>query len=257
MKLFGKNPALERLKSNPQTIRKIFIQEQHPDASYIRQKAKKWNIPVFSIPKNKILKLAPHQNTQGILVEVEDFAYTLYDELIEEAKKKKRTLIFLDGLNDPQNLGGIIRSLGCLGSFAVVLPVHGSVEITEAVLRVASGGDNYVQVAKVQNLVQALGVAKKEGFWIAGTVVQGGKDLFDIELPFPLALVIGSEQKGIRDVIKKQLDLELTIPMGPERMSLNVAHATTILAYEVTKQKNKNHNKRISQNPAAQSISGD
>ncbi len=239
MKLYGKNPVLERLKSNPKSIRKILIQQDHPEISYIRQKAQKWNIPIFAIPKDRMYKLGQNLHAQGLLVEVEDFSYIPYDEMLEQSFNKKQSLIFLDQLNDPQNLGGIIRSLACLGNFGIILPKHSSVEVTEAVLRVACGADNYVPVSKVSNLANAIASAKQKGFWIAGTVVKGGKNLMETKLPFPLALVIGSEQKGIREIIKKHLDLELTIPMVPPRLVLNVAHATTILAYEIIRQKNE------------------
>ena len=237
MKLFGKNPVLERLRANPQTIHRIFIQPGLPEAGYIYKKAKQHGIPVIVVHNAKLAKINRTRNTQGVLVDVDDFTYVPYDELLETAKEKKRTIVFLDNLNDPQNLGAIIRSLGCLGGFAVVLPTHDSVGVTEAVLRVASGGDNYIPVARVANLNNAIKAAKEEGYTIAGAVVEGGQTLFETPLPYPLGLVIGSEQKGIRDVIRKYLDLELTIPMPINTLSFNVAHATTILCYEIAKQK--------------------
>ena len=239
MKLYGKNPVLERLKSNPKSIKKILIAQDHSELSYIRLKAKKWNIPLFAIPKDRMYKLGKDLHAQGLLVEVEDFSYMPYEEMLDRAFTQNQSLIFFDQLTDPQNLGGIIRSLACLGGFGIILPKHSSVEVTEAVLRVACGGDNYVTVSKVANLANALALAKKKGFWIAGTVVNEGQDLTQTQLSFPLALVVGSEQKGIRDIIKRHLDVELTIPTAVPRLSLNAAHATTILAYEITRQKNQ------------------
>ena len=237
MKLYGKNPVLERLKSNPQSIKKILIREDHPEGVYIRSKAKKWNIPIFFIPRERMHKLGDHLQAQGIIMEVEEFAYVPFEEMLPGALLKNQSIIFLDELNDPQNLGGIIRSLACLGGFGVVLPKHSSVEVTEAVLRVACGADNYVPVAKVSNLANAIAAAKEAGFWIAGSVVKDGQDLTQTKLSFPLALVVGSEQKGIREIIKKRLDIELTIPMAHPRLSLNAAHAATIFAYEIFRQK--------------------
>ena len=239
MKLYGKNPVLERLKSNPQSIQKILIQQNHPEACYIRSKAKKWNIPIFFIPRDRMHRLGQNIHAQGIIMEVEQFAYVPFDEMLTAALCKNQSPVFIDELNDPQNLGGIIRSLGCLGNFSVVFPKHDSVSVTEAVLRVACGGENYVEISQVSNLGHAIWLAKEAGFWIAGTVVEGGKNLFETALPFPLALVMGSEQKGIREIIKKKLDLELTISVLPSRMSFNVAHAAAILAYEIAKQKKK------------------
>lgn len=239
MRLSGKNPVLERIKTNPKSIERIYVEENHPDGDYIRMKAKKWGFSVLLVPRSRMIKLAKNLHAQGVLADVEDFSYMDYGDLLRQALSEDRTILFLDNLKDPQNLGAIIRSVACLGGFSIVLPTHDSVEVTEAVLRVSSGGDNYVTISKVSNLSQAIAAAKKAGFWIAGTVVEGGKPVFESPLLFPLALIIGSEQKGIRDVLRKQLDLELTIPMAHPRLSLNVAQATTIFCYEIKKQKNK------------------
>ncbi len=239
MRIFGKNTVIERLKSNPRSIKKIYIQQRHPDTFYVQKKGKKWGVPVYIVPQSKILKITRNHNSQGIVADVEDFTYTDYNELIELSKKKKLSLLFLDNLQDPQNLGSIIRSLACFGDFAIVLPKKESVGVTESVFRVASGGDNYVLIARVANLSNAISVAKKNGFWIIGAVVGEGEDLSTISLPFSVALVVGSEEKGIRDVVKKHLDVKITIPMKQPRLSFNAAHATTILCYEITKQKNQ------------------
>ena len=237
MKLSGKNSVIERLRSNPKSIRKIYLEQGFKGTLFIHKKAKQWGIPVLPVPQSKMMKIGRDKNVQGILVDVEDFHYSPYDELLDTAIKKKRSLIFLDGLNDPQNFGAIIRSLACLGKFSIILPTHDSVSVTETVLRVASGGDNYVPIAKVANLGQAIKRAKDSGFHIAGAVVKDGKNLNEITLPYPMGLVIGSEQKGIRDAIRKSLDIELTIPMASDTLSFNVAHATTVLCYEIAKQK--------------------
>jgi 23S rRNA (guanosine2251-2'-O)-methyltransferase len=239
MKLFGINPVVERLRANPHSIRKIHVQEGFSEAGYIYQKAKKWGIPVICLPRGQMIKFGRNLNTQGIIVEVDEFIYTPYSDLLDLAKTKRLTLVFLDELNDPQNLGAILRSLGCFGSFAVVIPTHDSVSITESVLRVASGGENYVPVAKVPNISQAIIKAKDADFTIAGTLASGGQSLDDIEFSFPLGLVMGSEQKGIRDVVRKHLDVAITIPVALERLSFNVAHATSIVCYEIAKQKKK------------------
>jgi len=244
MKLYGKNPVIERLRASPKSIRKIYIQEGYSDASYIRKKAGKWNVPIITIPRSKMIKIGRSLNTQGILADVEDFAYTPYEELLEK-NRNKNSIIFLDNLNDPQNLGAIIRSLSCLGGFSVVLPVKESVGITESVLRVASGGDNYVPVAKVANLGSAIKKAQDQGFQVAGAVVKGGTRLDEVQLPYPLAVVIGSEQKGIRDAINKRLDLQLSIPMACDTLSFNVAHATAVFCYEITKQKRSHQKKQV------------
>src|SRR3989338_5354242 len=127
-----------------------------------------------------MMKIGRDKNIQGIIMDVEDFAYVPFEDLLGTALNKKRCPIFLDGITDPQNLGAIMRSLACLGKFSLVLPTHDSVSVTETVLRVASGGDNYVPVAKVPNLGNAIKKAHELGFHIAGAVVKGGENLSEV-----------------------------------------------------------------------------
>ncbi len=237
MKLYGNNPVIERLKANPKSIRRIMIDENHADISYIRKKCSQWGINISTVPHSKIQRMAQNMNTQGLLAEIDDFVYLPLEELLQNALDKKRTPVFLDNLNDPQNLGGIIRSCGALGYFDIVLPMTESVGVTESVLRVACGGENYLSVAKVSNLGNAIEKAKKMGFWIIGTVVQEAQSLSEAALQFPLGLVMGSEDKGVRDIILKKLDMQVMVPMKNQRMSLNVAHATSMVCYEIIRQK--------------------
>ncbi len=243
MKLYGKNPVIERLKSDPGSIRKIFIQERHRDGAYIQKKARKKGIPVYSVPRTKMVKLARNVNAQGLLAEIEDYAYADFGELLDTAVKKGHPLLFLDNLNDPQNLGVIMRSAACLGGFALVIPQHESVCVTEAVLRIASGAENFLQVARVTNLGQAVDKARTAGYWIAGTAVEGGQDIRETDLPFPLALIIGSEHKGVRPGLKKKIDLALTLPMAHARLAFNAAQAATVFCYEINRQKKRKEKK--------------
>lgn len=237
MKIYGKNPVLERLKANPRSIRVIFVETGHPEHSYIASKAKKYGLPISVVPPSKMLKLGRSLNTQGLMLEVEDFAYTDYDEVLETAEAKGITLVFADGITDPQNMGAIMRTLGCLGGFVLVMPSHDSVHVTEAVLRVACGADNYLSVCKVSNLSNAIQKARSMGFSIVGSVTCGGEDMRRVKLQFPLGLVIGSEDKGIRDVVQQQLDVKVTVPMAHPRLSLNAAHAAAMLAFEASRQR--------------------
>jgi len=239
MKLYGKNPVLERIKSNPKSIKCIFIEQGHFESAYIHQKGKQFGIPISVVPYTKIQKLARNLNSQGIVADVEDFAYVNIDDLLETAYQKNWTVVFLDNLTDPQNLGGIMRTCGSLGDFGIVLPTTEAVGVTETVLRVACGGDNFVSVARVANLGSAIEKAKAQGFWIMGTAIQEAKSILEVTLKFPVGLVLGSEDKGVREIIRKKLDQEVMIPMKAPRMSLNVAHAASILCYEIIRQKSK------------------
>jgi len=230
---------MERLRVDPKSITKIFVEQAYKGTGNIQKKARQWGVPVFVVPTSKMMKMARDKNAQGVLADVGDYGYLDYDVLLDNALKKRRCLVFLDGLTDPQNLGAIMRSLACLGKFSIVLPTHDSVSVTETVLRIASGGDNYVQVSRVANLNNAIKKAKDAGFAIVGAVVKGGTSLDDAEFDFPIGLVIGSEQKGISERIQGQLDLQVTIPMAAETVSFNAAQATTVLCYEITRQEKK------------------
>ncbi len=239
MRIYGKNPVIERIKADPHSILKIFVEPGHPDKDYVMLKAKKYGIPVMVVPESKMIKLGRNLNTQGLIIDTKDFAYADFDDLLDEAYEKQVTLLFLDGITDPQNFGAILRSVACLGGFAVVIPTHGAVDVTDTVTRVACGGENHVKISRVNNLNNAIAKAKAKGFWIAGSVVKDGEDLSRSKLPFPLALVVGSEGKGIRDITLKNLDVKLTIWMAQPRLSLNAAQATSIFCYEIKKQKDQ------------------
>jgi 23S rRNA (guanosine2251-2'-O)-methyltransferase len=142
MKIYGKNPVLERIKSNPKSVRHIYVQAGHPEHSYIALKSKKYGIPITVVDQHRMVKLSRTLNTQGLLMEVEEFGYFDYEDLLETAEADGTVFLFLDAITDPQNLGAIIRSAACLGGIVVVLPTHDSVHVTDTVMRVACGGEN-------------------------------------------------------------------------------------------------------------------
>lgn len=239
MKLYGKNPVIERLKANPKSIRRILIEEEHADLAYIRKKCQQWGIAISTVPHSKIQRMAQNLHTQGILADIDEYPYVPLDDLLEKALEKKHSVLFLDNLTDPQNFGGIIRTCGSLGVFDIVIPTTESVGVTESVLRVACGGENYLSISRVSNLGNAIEKAKKMGFWIIGTAIKEAKSLTEVTMQYPLGFVMGSEEKGVRDILRKKFDQEVMIPMKHERMSLNVAHATSIMCYEIIRQNQK------------------
>ncbi|MFH1655746.1 MAG: 23S rRNA (guanosine(2251)-2'-O)-methyltransferase RlmB [Candidatus Omnitrophota bacterium] len=238
MFLYGKNSVRERLRNNPKSIRKIYLQDNFDD-QHIVDVIKSKKIQAIWLPENKFLRIKRADRLQGIVAEIDNFEYLDFKELLNTAKEKNLSLIFLDSLNDPHNLGAIMRTLACFGGFAMVIPKHDSCEVNETVLHVASGGENFVPVSLVTNLSAALISAKKEGFWAVGAVVEGGQDINKTELVFPLCLVLGSEGRGIRPGLEKQIELKVKISMSGAALSFNVAMASTIFAYEISKQRNK------------------
>ncbi|MBI3615369.1 MAG: 23S rRNA (guanosine(2251)-2'-O)-methyltransferase RlmB [Candidatus Omnitrophica bacterium] len=233
MRLYGKRPVIERLKAAPETIRMLYLQ-QETDSSEVVQAAKAIKRPFVSLSKPAFAKLAGEEvHAQGVLAEVDPFRYIPLADLLKRPETQRPTLFLLDRVTDPQNLGNILRTLACFGRMAIVLPKHDSAEINETVLRIACGGENYVPVAQVTNLVTACELAKEAGTWIVGAVVSGGTPLPQVSWPHPLGVVIGSEGEGIRPGLKKHLELTVTLPMQGAALSFNVATATTLIAYEI------------------------
>lgn len=238
MYLYGKNSVLERLNTYPEGIHRIYIQDNF-NAPEIMNLIRKARIPVVETDEKGLLRIKRADRLQGIVAEVDKYRYTLFEELLQHSIENNFSLLFLDNLNDPHNLGSIMRIAACFGGFAIVIPEHGSCEVNETVIHVASGGENYVKVSMVTNLSQALLNAREAGFWAVGTVVEGGEDINEVSLPFPLCLVIGSEGKGVRYGIQKHLDLKVTLPMKGAQLSLNVAMACAIFCHEIVKQRGK------------------
>jgi 23S rRNA (guanosine2251-2'-O)-methyltransferase len=239
MFLYGKNSVIERLKKNPRTIKSIVLDDNFADG-HIEKLIRAQKIPSQRISKERMSKILRTQHTQGIIAEVENFLYTDFDELVNTQNDSRRVLIFLDRVYDPQNLGAILRSAACFGGFAVIIPKHKACGMTETVLHVAQGAENYIPVAFVSNISGAIIKAKKSGYWIMGAVVEkSAKPLNSIDIPFPLGLVLGSEGEGVRYGVDKHIDIKATIPMGEASLSYNVSIACAIFCYEINKQKTR------------------
>ncbi len=236
MYLYGKNSVLERLKADPGSISKVYVQENFK-AQHIIELIESMKIPLVKVDEKELLRIKRADRLQGIVAATAKYVYTPFEKLIDDSKENPVSFIFLDGLNDPHNLGSIMRIAACFGGFAIVIPDHGSCEVTEAVLHVSSGGENFVPVAKVTNLSTTLLKAKKAGYWAVGTVVEEGVDINSVSLPFPICLVLGAEGKGIRYGIQKHLDIKVTLPMKGAELSFNVAMASAIFAHEIAKQR--------------------
>ncbi|MEW6008811.1 MAG: 23S rRNA (guanosine(2251)-2'-O)-methyltransferase RlmB [Candidatus Omnitrophota bacterium] len=238
MRLYGKNSILERLKSAPQTIKAIYI-KKGMNLETIATLARQNDIPFNSLPEQKFSNFTQGINCQGVVAEVEKFTYSfLEDFLLRDEKDGLLTIVFLDHITDPQNLGSIIRTLACFGDFGLVLPKDASVSVNETVLKVACGAESFLPVAQIANLSVGLDMVKDKDYWVAAAVPEGGENLLTTKLAFPLAIVIGSEGKGVRRSLLNQVDLKLTLPMPGANISFNAAIATAIFSYEIFRQKN-------------------
>ncbi|MFH1062221.1 MAG: RNA methyltransferase [Candidatus Omnitrophota bacterium] len=235
MLLYGKKSVRERLKTNPQSIKKIIKADNFKDPD-IDRLISEHDIVSETLPAKKVQDLKQAKNVQGIIARVEHFRYIDFDRLLEQTDKL--TLVFLDRINDPQNLGVIIRTLACFGGFAIVLPEKEATHVTEAVMHVASGGENYIHIAKAMDVEKAISKAKKRGLFIIGAVVDEQADAIQqVKLSFPLGIVLGAETTGISSQLQKKLDQKVFIPMAGAKLSFNLAMAATVFSYEITKQR--------------------
>lgn len=235
MLIYGKNSIKERLNTNPKSIKQLFVQDNFSDRDLIAL-AQRNNIHILYKNEWEMRRTKRADRLQGLIAEIEPFRYARLEDILDGCQ---RDIIFLDELNDPQNLGSIIRIAACFGNFAVCLPEFGSCSVNETVLHVASGGENYVPIVRAPSLSFAIKKAKEKGYVIVGTAVEGGKDLSVEPLPFPLGIIMGSEGKGISNELKKYIDLNLTIPMRGAKLSFNVAMATSIFCFEIARQRLK------------------
>lgn len=236
MRLYGKNPVLERIKARPDSIKTLYLQKR-TDLSEIVKAAKGAGLTFESVDKAWVMSECGDLNTQGVLAVVEEFEYASFEDVIIGCKNNSVIPVFLDGITDPQNLGAIIRNLACLGGFSLVLPEHRSARVNETVLRIANGGENYIKIASVTNLATALKKISKEGINIAGAVVQDSVDITKAELSWPMALIIGSEGRGIRPGVKKTINIELSLPMKGAPLSYNAAVAASLFCYEINRRR--------------------
>ena len=241
MLLYGRNSVFERLKVKPGSIKKVLLQD-NLNLPQIEKLIKTNNIPVERLPSSRLANLKRAKDLQGIVARVDEFRYIPFENLLNKPKNEQLALIFLDRVNDPHNLGVIIRTVACFGGFGIIIPKFEACEVNETVLHVASGGENYTPVSIVNNLPNAVIKAKESGYWIVGAVVsQEAEDINKVSLPFPIGLVLGSEGGGIRHGLQKHLDLKAYIPMQGAKLSFNVNMACAIFCHEISKHR-KNHN---------------
>jgi 23S rRNA (guanosine2251-2'-O)-methyltransferase len=231
------NPLLEILHSSPQRINKIFIQKgrYHQKITEIIHKAKAKKIPYILVPKQRLDRLA--ESHQGVVAFSSPKEFSSLDDIMAGAAVP--FLVLLDGVEDPQNLGAIIRTAEGAGVDGIILPERRSVGLTEAVSKVSSGALEHVKIARVKNLVSTLDDLKKQGVWLVGA--EGGRKEYWYEFDFnlPIGLVLGSEGRGLRPLVKKKCDKILSIPLLGQLDSLNVASAASVFIFEVVRQRKK------------------
>ncbi|RJE83030.1 23S rRNA (guanosine(2251)-2'-O)-methyltransferase RlmB [Paenibacillus sp. 1011MAR3C5] len=236
----GKHPVLEALRSGRE-INKIWIAEgsQKSVTQSITAEAKKQGIVVQFVDKRKLDNMAQGVAHQGVIAQAAAFAYVEVEELLEIAKSKDETpfLLLLDEIEDPHNLGSILRTAECTGVHGVIIPKRRAAGLTATVLKTSAGAAEHVPVARVTNLAQTIDKLKEAGVWVAGTDVSAKQDVFKTKFDMPLAIVIGNESKGMGRLIKEKCDFLVKLPMLGQLNSLNASVAAGVLMYEVVRQR--------------------
>ena len=238
--IFGRNTVMEALKSN-RTINKIWLAkgEQKGSVREIVALAKEKRITVQIVERSKLDKMFPHENHQGVAASVASADYVAWQDSVDAARQKGEDplLVILDELEDPHNLGAILRSVDAVGAHGVIIPKRRAVPLTDGVAKASAGAIEHVPVARVSNLVQVIEELKKQGIWIAGADLHG-EYMHKQDLTGPLAIVVGSEGKGLGKLVRESCDYVVSIPMQGKINSLNASVATGVLLYEVYRQRN-------------------
>jgi len=241
-RIIGRKPVLEALNKNV-TVDRVYIAfNQHGkiiDAIIVA--AKKRGINVTRLSAHKFTELEKGSNSQGVIAIASDLRFYSIDEIFNELSKVELPLVLLlDSIQDPHNLGAILRTADAAGVNAVFSTVHKSVSFTDVVEKTSAGAVNHLKICRVHKLSQVMELLKSEGFWIVGTSLKGDKFYDEIKYDMPTAVVLGNEGKGMRPSIESKCDFLVKIPMLGKVQSLNVSVSTGIMLYEIVKQrKNK------------------
>jgi len=229
------NPLLEVLRSSPNRVNKILIQTEKGPGKIgkIIQLAKSNKVPFVFVPRQKIDSVSPHH--QGLVAFISPKEFASLEDILAQAKRP--FLVLLDEIEDPQNLGAIIRSAEGAGVDGLILPERRSAGLTEAVASVSAGALEYVKIARVSNLAQTMDELKKKGLWLVGAEGGAKEDWYEFDYTYPIGIVLGSEARGLRPLIKKKCDKILSIPLLGKLSSLNVAAAASIFFFEVARQR--------------------
>ena len=236
----GRNSVLELLESG-RDINKIFVTrgEKHGSINKILAIAKERKIIVVEKDKRQMDEIAQEENYQGVIAIVPPYEYVEIEDILEYAKQKQEEpfVLILDGIEDPGNLGSIIRTAETAGVHGIIIPKRRAASVNSTVNKASAGAVEYMKIARVTNISDAIEKLKQAGLWICGTAIDTDKYYYNQDLTGPLAIVIGNEGKGIGDKVKKNCDFLVKIPMKGKIGSLNAGVSTGIVVYEAVKQR--------------------
>jgi len=234
----GRNAVTEALK-NGREIEKIIIAEGSGGSiRKIEGKAREKRIPVHYSDRSRLDREAGSDNHQGVIAVVSDYEYCDVEDILKraEALGEKPLIVILDGIEDPHNLGAIIRTAECAGVHGIIIPKRRSASVNETVAKTSAGAVEYMLCARVTNLAREIDKLKERGLWIAACDMDGN-DIYESDVAGALAIVIGSEGNGISRLVKEKCDFTVSIPMKGAINSLNASNAAAVLIYEAVRQR--------------------
>ena len=238
--LEGRNAITEALKAG-RTLDKVFVADGDTDKSLQRlaAQAKEAGAVVVPVDRRKLDQMSTTHSHQGIIALAAAHTYYTIDDILEEAASRGQNalIIICDELTDPHNLGAILRSAECAGAHGVIIPKRRSVGLTATVAKASAGAMEYMKVAKVGNINDAIRELKEKGVWVYGTAAEGSIPMYKADLSGPAAIVIGNEGDGMSPLVRKNCDVMVHIPMQGRITSLNASNAAAILLYEAVRQR--------------------
>lgn len=239
--VYGRHSVLALLKSDRQINRIWLIASVKSDRRFteLLQQAKKQGAIIDEVTPQRLDILTQQANHQGIAAQIAPYRYWELDELLIKAKQETDSpvIIIADGIEDPHNLGAIIRTAEAMGIQGLIIPQRRAVGVTATVMKVAAGALENLPIARVVNLSQTLEKLKESGFWIYGTTAESSKLLHKIDFSGAIGLVVGSEGKGLSSLVERHCDELVAIPLLGKTPSLNASVATAIVIYEICRQK--------------------
>ena len=237
----GRNSVIELLESG-KDINKIFITkgEKYGSINKIIAMAKEKRIIIVEKDKKQMDKIAQNENYQGVIAIVPPFEYCEIEDILQYAKERNESpfVLILDGIEDTHNLGAIIRTAETAGVHGIIIPKRRAASVNSTVSKVSCGAVEYMKIARVNNITDSINKLKEAGLWICGTAIDAEKFYFNQDLKGPLGIVIGNEGKGMSELVKKNCDFLVKIPMMGKVGSLNASVSTGIIVYEALKQRN-------------------
>ena len=241
LKIEGRNGVLEAFRAG-RSVDRVCVQENLNDGPVraVIKAAKSAGVPVTFVSKDKLDQMSETGRHQGVIALAAAASYSTVEAMLERAADRGEApfLILLDGIEDPHNLGAIIRTAEVAGAHGVIIPKHHAVGLTSTVMRASAGALNHMPVAKVTNLKKTIDELKEKGLWFVCADMDG-RTMYDLDLKGPIGVVVGGEGSGVSRLVREACDMTAAIPMAGEVTSLNASVAAGVLVYEIVRQRLK------------------